>query len=508
MFFWQILPEYSRPCAPSLPDCTAGVQDSVPPVILLLYLQRIFWYYKHIMSDFKENNTMPRAENKMGYMPLGKLLLQMSLPMMISMFVQSLYNIVDSIFVAQISEDALTAVSLAFPIQNLMFSVAIGTGVGINSLLSRKLGEKDFEAVDKVANNGIFLTICGFIVFMLVGIFVPRVYFASQTGNAEIIEYGVTYMSICMIACTGVFGSITFERLLMSTGKTGLSMVSQLTGTAFNLIFDPILIFGLFGFPKMGIAGAALATVLGQFAAMVVSFMLNVRKNKEIRLSFKGLRPEGNIIGKIYAVGVPSIIVMSIGSVLVYFLNIILGSFTTTAIAVYGVYFKLQSFVFMPVFGLNNGSVPIVAYNFGARNKKRVVKTIALTALAACSIMLAGTLIFEVFPVPLLRMFNASDEMLSIGVVALRIIAVHFPLAAFSIILGSVFQALGKGIQSMVISFVRQLIFLLPAAWLLSLTGKIDNIWWSFPIAEVFSLLICCILFKSVYDKEIKNLSD
>ena len=444
----------------------------------------------------------------MGYMPLGKLLLQMSLPMMISMFVQSLYNIVDSIFVAQISEHALTAVSLAFPIQNLMFSVAIGTGVGINSLLSRRLGEKNFDEVDMVANNGIFLAICGFIVFMIVGFIVPRPYFESQTDNAEIIEYGVTYMRICLIACAGVFGAITFERLLISTGKTGLSMISQLTGTAFNLVFDPILIFGLLGFPKMGIAGAALATVLGQFAAMTVSFILNVRKNKEIRLSIKGLKPEGQIIGKIYAVGIPSIIVMSIGSILVYFLNIILGSFTTTAIAVYGVYFKLQSFVFMPVFGLNNGSVPIVAYNFGARNKKRVTKTIIISSLAACSIMLVGMLIFELFPRQLLGMFNASEEMYSIGIVALRIIAIHFPIAAFCIILSSVFQALGKGIQSMSISFIRQLIVLLPAAWLLSLTGNINNIWWAFPIAEVISLLTCVILLKRVYDKEIKPMAD
>ena len=276
--------------------------------------------------------------------------------------------------------------------------------------------------------------------------------------------------------------------------------------TAFNIIFDPLLIFGLLGFPKMGIAGAAVATVLGQFAAMFVSFFLNIKKNKEIHLSIKGLKPELKIIGNIYAVGVPSIIVCSIGSILVYFLNIILGAFSTTAIAVYGVYFKLQSFVFMPVFGLNNGSVPIVAYNFGAKNRKRVVKTIILSAVGACAIMLFGVFVFEVFPVPLLKLFNASDEMLSIGVKALRIIAIHFPLAAISIILGSVFQALGKGVQSMVISFVRQLIFLLPAAWLLSLTKNIDNIWWAFPIAEVLSLAICCILFMGVYRKEIKNL--
>ena len=459
-----------------------------------------------IMSDLSQQNNAPRGENKMGYMPLGKLLLTMSVPMMISMFVQSLYNIVDSIFVARISENALTAVSLAFPVQNLMFSFALGTGVGINSLLSRRLGEKNYEEVDKVANNGIFLALCGIVVFVIVGIFVPRPFFESQTDNAEIIEYGVTYMRICLIACAGVFCAITFERLLMSTGKTGLSMISQLTGTAFNLIFDPILIFGLLGFPAMGIAGAAVATVLGQFAAMIVSFFLNVKKNKEIHLSFKGLKPEGQIIGKIYAVGIPSIIVMSIGSILVYFLNIILGSFTTTAIAVYGVYFKLQSFVFMPVFGLNNGSVPIVGYNFGARNKQRVMKTIKLSCFAACTIMMVGVLVFEFLPKQLLALFAASDEMLKIGIPALRIIAVHFPIAAFSIILSSVFQALGKGIQSMVISFVRQLIFLLPAVWLLSLTGNIDNIWWGFPIAEFLALVVCCILLKGTYDKEIKNL--
>ena len=460
------------------------------------------------MSDLNEQNNSPRTENKMGYMPIGKLLISMSLPMMISMFVQSLYNIVDSIFVARISENALTAVSIAFPIQNLMFSVALGTAVGINSLLSRRLGEKNFEEVDKVANNGVLLAIFGFILFMIVGFFVPRPYFESQTDNAEIIEYGVTYMRICLVACAGVFGAITFERLLISTGKTGLSMVSQLTGTAFNLVFDPILIFGLLGFPAMGIAGAAVATVLGQFAAMTVSLILNVRKNKEIHLSFKGLKPNGQIIGKIYAVGVPSIIVMSIGSILVYFLNIILGSFTTTAIAVYGVYFKLQSFVFMPVFGLNNGSVPIVAYNYGARNRKRITRTIFLSCFAACAIMLVGVLIFELFPAQLLALFAASDEMLKIGIPALRIIAIHFPIAAFCIILGSVFQALGKGIQSMVISFVRQLIFLLPAAWLLSLTGKIDNIWWSFLIAEALSLVVSLILLKPVYDKEIKTMAN
>ena len=346
-----------------------------------------------------ENNLKAgvQTENKMGFMPLGKLLVQMSLPMMISMFVQSLYNIVDSIFVAQISENALTAVSLAFPIQNLMFSVVIGTGVGINSLLSRRLGEKNFEEVDKVANNGLFLTICGAIVFMIVGFLVPRLYFESQTDNQEIIEYGVTYMRICLIFSIGLCGSITFERLLQSTGLTMLSMVSQLVGTLFNIVFDPILIFGLLGFPKLGIAGAAIATVMGQIAAMIVSFILNLKKNKEIHFSFKGLLPDWEIIKGIYAVGVPSILLSSIGSIMVYFLNLIIGAFTTTAIAVFGVYFKLQSFIFMPVFGLNNGAVPIIAYNYGAKNKSRIIKAVKLSALTAGGIMLFGTLIFDSF---------------------------------------------------------------------------------------------------------------
>lgn len=444
----------------------------------------------------------------MGTMPVGKLLISMSLPMMISMFVQSLYNIVDSIFVAQISENALTAVSLAFPIQNLLIAVGVGTGVGINSLLSRRLGEGKTDEVNKVALNGIFITFLSFLVFMVIGFVVPRPYFESQTDNVEIIEYGVTYMRICLISSVGLFGSMTFERLLQSTGRTLLSMVSQMVGTVFNLVFDPLLIFGLCGFPELGIAGAAIATVMGQIAAMIVSFILNLRKNKEINFSLKGYKPSGRIIKEIYAVGVPSILLSSIGSIMVYFLNLILGAFSTTAIAVFGVYFKLQSFVFMPVFGLNNGAVPIIAYNFGAKKKARIMKAIIFSSLTACGIMTVGTILFEIFPKQLLMWFNASDEMLFIGIKALRIIALHFPLAAFCIIFGSVFQALGKGIQSMVVSFVRQLIVLLPVAWLLSLTGKVNNVWWAFPIAEGSSLLLSVIFLKQIYNKYIKSMND
>ena len=450
--------------------------------------------------------TNSPTENKMGIMPVGKLLIQISLPMMISMFVQALYNIVDSIFVAKISENALTAVSLAFPLQNLMISTAVGTGVGINSLLSMRLGQKDQQAVDNTAMNGIFVILITCLVFSILGIFLPRPYFKSQTNDEEIIEYGVQYLKICMIVSFGLFGAVTFERLLQSTGRTVLSMISQLTGAIINCILDPIMIFGLLGCKKMGIAGAAWATVIGQISATIVSLTLNLKCNKEIAFRIKEFRPKLKIIGDIYKVGLPSILLGSIGSFLTYLLNLILGKFSTTAIAVYGVYFKLQSFIFMPVFGLNNGIVPIVAYNYGARHKERITKAIKLCIITAFGIMLVGLLIFEVFPRQLLSMFNASEEMLAIGLPALRIIALHFPVAAVSITFISVFQALGRGFFSMLASFVRQIIVLLPAAWLLSLTGQINNIWWAFVIAETGSLVACALGFKNVYKTQISTL--
>lgn len=455
------------------------------------------------MSD--SNSTAP-VENKMGTMSLGKLIISMSLPMMISMLVQALYNIVDSIFVAQISEKALTAVSLCFPIQNLIIAVAVGSAVGVNALLSMRLGQKRFDEVNKTAMNSIFIFFVSFLVFIVIGVFAPQAYFESQTNDAEIIEYGVTYLQIVTIVSFGAFGAILFERLLQSTGFTLLSMISQLAGAITNIIFDPIMIFGLLGCPKMGIAGAAWATVLGQIVATIISVTLNLKKNKEIHFSFKGFRPDWTVIKGIYKVGVPSIIMCSIGSIMVYLLNLILGAFTSTAIAVFGVYFKLQSFIFMPVFGLNNGIVPIVAYNYGARKKERITKAVWLCAEIAFFVMLAGTLVFEFLPKQLLGFFNASDEMLSIGIKALRIIALHFPVAAIAITLGSVLQALGQGVQSMVVSIVRQLIVLIPAAWLLSLTGSVHNVWWAFPIAEVLSLIVTIIFMKKCYDKYIKNL--
>ena len=446
------------------------------------------------------------TENKMGTMPVGKLLIQISLPMMISMLVQALYNVVDSIFVAQISENALTAVSLAFPIQNLMISTAVGTGVGVNALLSRRLGEQNEKGVTDSALNGIFLYAITMIVFMILGFFIPRLYFESQTNNAEIIEYGVTYLEICMIVSVGLYGAILFERLLQSTGRTVLSMISQLAGAIINIVFDPLLIFGLAGFPKMGIAGAAWATIFGQIVGFAISLTLNLTKNKEIKFKLKGFRPHAKTIGEIYKVGVPSILLGSIGSVLTYLINLILGAFTMTAVAVYGVYFKLQSFIFMPVFGLNNGIVPIVAYNYGAKRKDRIMRSIKLCAIAAVTIMVAGLLIFELFPRQLLAMFNASEEMYAIGVPALRRIAIHFPVAAICITLISVFQALGKGLLSMIVSFVRQVIVLLPAAYLLSLTGDVNNIWWAFIIAEGASAVASFIGMQMVYNKDLKNL--
>lgn len=454
-----------------------------------------------------KQTDLTQKENKMGTMPLGRLLLVISLPMMISMLVQACYNVVDSIFVARISENALTAVSLAFPIQNLMISTAVGTGVGVNALLSMRLGQKDEKGVSDAAMNGILLYAITCVIFIILGVFLPRVYFESQTDNPEIIEYGVQYLSICMIVSVGLYGAILFERLLQSTGRTVLSMVSQLAGAFTNIIFDPLLIFGLAGFPKLGIAGAAWATVFGQIVGFAISFTLNIVKNKEIKFHVREFVPDIRVIGNIYKVGAPSILLGSIGSLLTYLINLILGSFTTTAIAVYGVYFKLQSFIFMPVFGLNNGIVPIVAYNYGARKKDRITRAIKLCALAAVAIMTVGLLIFEIFPSQLLSLFNASDEMKSIGIPALRRIALHFPVAAVCITLISVFQALGKGLMSMIVSFVRQIIVLLPAAYLLSLTGNVNNIWWAFIIAETASLIASAIGMKSVYNKEIKRLA-
>ncbi len=441
-------------------------------------------------------------ENKMGIQPINKLLLGMSLPIMASMLVQALYNVVDSIFVSRISENALTAVSLAFPIQSIMIALGGGMGVGVNAILSKALGEKDYESVNKSAMNGIFLSLINFVIFILVGLFVVRPFYVSQTSDAEIITYGVDYLTIVCCMSFGIYFQFIFERLLQSTGRTVCTMITQTTGAIINLILDPIFIFGLFGMPVMGVKGAALATVIGQIVAAIFAFILNIRVNKEIQLRFRGFRPDKEIIGKIYSVGLPSIIMQSIGSAMVYGLNKILITFSSTATAVFGVYFKLQSFIFMPVFGLNNGMVPILAFNYGARKRERMVDTIKYSVIYALIIMTAGTLAFWLFTDKLLLLFAASDHMMSMGIPALRIISIHFPIAAFCIIIGSVFQALGRAVYSMINSIMRQVVVLLPVAYLLSLTGEVNNVWWSFPIAELMSFTVTT-LFLIKINKDI-----
>ena len=448
-------------------------------------------------------NTQP-TEHKMGAMPIPKLLITMSLPMIISMLVQALYNIVDSIFVARIDEAALTAVSMAFPIQNLMIAVCSGTCVGVNALLSRSLGEQKPKDAQSAATNGLFLAVLGAIAFALFGIFGTRAFFASQTNDPLIIEYGVQYLQICTIFSFGLFLEITLERILQSTGRTIYNMYSQGIGAITNIILDPIMIFGLFGFPALGIRGAAIATVLGQIFAMFLSLLFNLKFNSDISIKMKGFRPHGQTIRIIYAVGIPSIIMISISSAMTYGLNLILGALDTVAVTILGVYFKLQSFVFMPVFGLNNGMIPIIAYNYGAKNKKRIIDTIKLSIIIAIGIMLAGLVLFQTFSVQLLQLFNASDNMLKEGVPALRQISLSFIFAGYCIIVSSVFQALGNGVYSLIVSIARQLLCILPAAYFLANTFGLHAAWYAFPLAEIVSLTLCTILFKRIYDQKIK----
>ena len=460
------------------------------------------------MSNTQEQQ-LPMEENKMGVMPVTRLLVTMSLPMMLSMLVQALYNIVDSMFVAQLSEDALTAVSLAFPVQSLMIAVASGTGVGINALLSRNLGERNFEGANNAARNGVFLAIVSCIVFALLGLVGSRLFFSLQTDNPVILEYGVQYMSIITLFSVGIFLQITFERLLQSTGRTFYNMITQGTGAIINIILDPIMIFGLFGFPRLEVAGAAIATVVGQIVAVIMSFCFNHFKNKEISLSPRGFRPHGRNILFIYKVGIPSIIMQSIGSVMTFGMNKILLMFSSTAAAVFGVYFKLQSFIFMPVFGLNNGMIPIIAYNYGARNKHRIIETARKSVLIAVCIMILGFVIFQIFPAFFLStLFRASENMLAIGVPALKIISISFLFAGYCIIVGSIFQALGNGVYSLIISATRQLIVILPVAYIFATVFGLSMVWWAIPIAEIVSVILSTLLLKRIYRKVIKPLPD
>ena len=452
--------------------------------------------------------TAHSNENKMGTMPVNKLLVSMSLPMIASMLVQALYNVVDSVFVAQISENALTAVSLAFPIQSLMIAVSSGTCVGINALLSRSLGEKRQKEANLAAVNGVFLAFVSYLVFALMGIFGSHLFFASQTENREIVEFGTQYLTICLIFSFGIFMEMTFERIMQSTGRTIYSMVTQGTGAIINIILDPIMIFGLFGFPRLGIRGAAIATVTGQIIAMILAVWFNHKKNRDVQLSFKGFKPDGRIIAKIYEVGVPSIVMQSIVSIMTFGMNKILIMFSETAVSVLGIYFKLQSFIFMPIFGLNNGVIPIVAYNYGAGHKKRIMDTIKLSTFIAVGIMLIGLIIFQVFPEGLLKLFNASDHMLEVGVPALRIISTSFLFAGYCIILGSVFQALGNGVYSLIVSVARQLLCILPLAYVFARVAGLHAVWYSFPLAELISVTLTTILFRRIYVKKLKNLKN
>lgn len=446
-----------------------------------------------------EEKEMKPQENKMGVMPINRLLVSISVPIMLSMLVQALYNIVDSVFVSRISENALNAVGLAFPVQNLMIAVATGTGVGINALLSKSLGQKNFERANLTAVNGVFLALCSAAVFAVAGALFSRTFFLVQTDVAEIVDGGTAYITICTVLSFGIFLAITYERLLQATGNTIYTMITQMLGAVINIVFDPIFIFVF----DMGVAGAAWATVLGQAVGAALGIYLNAKKNTEITLNFKGFRPNGAIIMRIYSVGLPSIIMAAIGSVMTFCLNKILIAFTTTATAVFGVYFKLQSFVFMPIFGMNNGMVPIVAYNFGAKKPDRMTETVKLSILYATGIMVIGFTLFQVGAGFLLGFFDASDYMLEIGVPALRTISFHFILAGFSIVCSSLFQALGHGVLSLLISMVRQLVVLLPTAWLMSLSGQLALVWWAFPVAELASVAMCAVFLRYIYRKEI-----
>ena len=455
-------------------------------------------------------------ENKMGVRPVGRLLFSMALPMALSMLVQALYNVVDSAFVAKISDvnqDALNAVSLAFPVQNIMIGVATGIAVGVNALLSRSLGEKNQDEVNRSALNGLFLALCGTVLAALFGIFGAEAFMRSQTHNPAVIAYGTSYIRIITIVSFGIFGEIIFERLLQSTGRTAYTLITQGTGAVINIILDPILIFGLCGMPRLEVAGAAVATVAGQIVAFVLALILNIRKNPDVHLKLRGFRPEGRMIRRILAIGVPSMIMVAIGSAMYYGFNRILMRFEAVQVglgelgtAVFGAYFKLQSFIFMPVFGINNAVLAIAAFNYGARKPKRILQVMRCGAFGAATLMLLGIAAFQLFPQQLLALFNANEQMLTVGVPALKRLSLPFVFAGPCIIFGGVFQALGKSVYSMITSIARQVVVLLPAAYLLSLTGDIAAVWFAFPIAEIASLAVSVVMMVTLYRKKIKPL--
>ena len=463
---------------------------------------------KDYVNGYQETKTSTNSlqENKMGVMPEGRLLLNMALPMIVSMLVQALYNVVDSIFVSQVSESAVTALSLAFPIQNLQIGFAVGIGVGVNSLLSKSLGEGNQEAANRTAGNGFILMLMVTALFMLFGVIGVRPYYEMQSTVRETVEGGIVYSQICCLLTAGVFLSILGERLLQATGRTVYTMITQSTGAILNIILDPILIHGWFGAPAMGIAGAAVATVIGQWVSAALVWFFNFRFNPEVQFGARYLRLEGKTVRQILVVGVPSIVMNGIGSVMTFGMNQILQNFTETATGVFGVYFKLQSFFFMPLFGLNNATISIIAFNFGARKPKRITKTLKIACSMALGLMVAGLLVFQLAPDALLGLFNPSESFLSIGRAALRTISWSFPIASFCIVLGACFQALGNGIYTTITSLCRQMLVLLPAAYLLSLTGDVDKVWLSFIVAEFASGTATFYFFRRIYREKIQPL--
>ena len=449
--------------------------------------------------------------NKLGTMPISKLIWNMSLPIIVSMLVQALYNIVDSVFVSRICEQALTAVSLAFPAQNLMIGLATGTAVGVNALMGRALGAGERERANHIATNGVFLAGVGFAICAILAAFFARMFFAAQTSIDYIVDNGATYLRICCCASLGLFAEIMFERLLQSTGRSILSMYTQGLGAIVNIILDPICIFVL----NMGVAGAAVATVIGQFCGCALALYFNLKKNHDIRLHFKGFRPHWKIIGQIYAIGLPSVVMVAIGSVMTFCMNKILIAYHSakeTAATAFGIYFKLNSFIFMPIFGLNNGVVSIIAYNYGAQYRRRMTETIKRSTIYASCIMLLGMSIFLSIPGTLLKIFDATDTLLAVGVPALRIISLSFCMAGASIALTSAFQALGKSLYSMIISIIRQLVFLVPLAYILARygagIGNNDLVWWSYPIAEIAALTVSLLFFRHMYKTLIAKLPE
>lgn len=455
-----------------------------------------------------KTQVSPLKENKMGVMPTGKLLFNMALPMIIAMVVQALYNIVDSIYVSRISESAVTALSLAYPIQNIQIGFAVGIGVGVNSLLSKALGGEDRDTADKAAGNGMFLALIVMAGFMIFGIFGARPYFEMQSDVAQTVNSGTTYVAICCILTQGIFVEVLGERLLQSSGRTFYTMITQGTGAVLNILLDPLFIFGFkpLGIPAMGIAGAAVATVIGQWVAGALAVYFNFRRNEDIDFTLESIWPHWQVLKPILTVGIPSIIMMAIGSIMTFGMNQIFQSFQETATGVFGIYFKLQSFFFMPVFGINNATVSIIAYNYGARNPERIMDTLKKSCLSAMAIMVAGFLVFQIFTDQLLGVFQPSADFLIMGRKALRIISIIFPMAAIGIAVSGCFQALGNGIYSTIVSTCRQLVALLPVAYLLSLTGDVNLVWWAFPISEVLSLVVTLVLFARIYRQKIKPL--